>query len=308
MAAIGLPANDLILFAHVVAAGSFTRAAELTGLPKATLSRRLVELESALGERLLLRSTRRLVLTEFGAQMLDHARRLQDESEAALALAQHRQAVPQGTLRVSLPPEFQELSLVQVAAEFARQYPGVRLELDLSARRVDLVAERFDLAVRAATQLPDDATLVARRIVALGSGLYASGDYLRRRGAPRSPADLPAHTGLVLLTSAGEPQRWRLARRDERWEGLPLHALAANSIGLLQALAAQGLGIVGLSENFARTAVEQGALERVLPGWELPPTTIWCVTAGRRLLPRRTTAFIEILRAALTGEAAGRCP
>ena len=80
------------------------------------------------------------------------------------------------------------------------------------------------------------------------------------------------------------------------------------SIGLLQALAAQGLGIVGLSENFARTAVEQGALERVLPGWELPPTTIWCVTAGRRLLPRRTTAFIEILRAALTGEAAGRCP
>src|SRR5574337_1963632 len=190
MTAIGLPANDLIVFAHVVAAGSFTRAADLTGLPKATLSRRLAELETALGERLLQRSTRRLALTDFGAQMLDHARRLQDESEAALALAQQRQAVPQGTLRVSLPPEFQELSLVQVVAEFSRRYPGVRLELDLSARRVDLVAERFDLAVRAATQLPDDATLVARRVVTLDSGLYASGDYLRRpNSCPRRSRD-----------------------------------------------------------------------------------------------------------------------
>lgn len=300
MASIALPANDLILFAHIVAAGSFTRAANLTGLPKATLSRRLAELEASLGERLLQRSTRRLVLTDFGAQMLDHARRLQDESDAALALAQHRQTVPQGTLRVSLPPEFQELSLVQVVAEFSRQYPGVRLELDLSARRVDLVAERFDLAVRAATQLPDDATLVARHVVTLASGLYASGDYLRRRGIPEEPADLPAHTGLVLVTSAGEPQRWRLACGEKRWEGLPLHTLAANSVGLQQALAARALGIVGLSARFARALVDQGILERVLPGWQLPPTTIWCVTAGRRLLPRRTAAFIETLRAALT--------
>src|SRR5574340_1849356 len=90
MTAIGLPANDLIVFAHVVAAGSFTRAADLTGLPKATLSRRLAELETALGERLLRRITRRRARTEFGAQMLDHARRLQDESEAALALERQR--------------------------------------------------------------------------------------------------------------------------------------------------------------------------------------------------------------------------
>ncbi|HMO45221.1 MAG TPA: LysR family transcriptional regulator [Rubrivivax sp.] len=303
MSGIELPADDLILFAHIVAAGSFTRAADHTGLPKATLSRRLAELESRLGERLLQRSTRRLALTDLGAHMLEHAQRLQDEAEAALALAQHRQAVPQGTLRVSLPPEFQELSLVQVASEYTRRFPGVRLQLDLSARRVDLLADRYDLAVRAAVQLSNDATLVARRIVTLPGGLFASPDWLHRHGTPAAPAELLAHTALALVGSGGEAQPWRLTCGAEHWEGLPPRTLAANSLGLQQALAVQGLGIVGLSERFADAPVARGALVRVLPGWYLPPTVIWCVTAGRRLLPRRTTAFIDILRAVLAGEA-----
>src|SRR5690606_27903126 len=153
MSALKLYANDLILFAHVIDAGSFTRASELTGLPKSTLSRRLSELEDELGERLTQRSTRRLVLTDFGASSLEYARRHADEAEAAAALAQHRQATPYGVLRVSLPPEFRELAFVDVVTEFTRCYPNVRLELDLSPRRVDLIAERFDVAVRAAGQL-----------------------------------------------------------------------------------------------------------------------------------------------------------
>src|SRR5690606_30644934 len=146
-----LYANDLILFAHIVEAGSFTGASERTGLPKSTLSRRLTDLENELGERLLQRSTRRLVLTEFGERILEYARRLQEETEAASALAQHRQLTPQGVLRISLPPEFYDLSFVNVLAEFTQQYPDVRLELDLSARRVDFVAARFDISVRVAT-------------------------------------------------------------------------------------------------------------------------------------------------------------
>src|SRR5690606_3334029 len=120
MSTLKLYANDLILFAHVIDAGSFTRAAELTGLPKSTLSRRLSELEDQLGERLMQRSTRRLVLTDFGESILEHARRLIDENEAAVALAQHRQATPHVTLRVSLPPEFRELAIVQIITEYAR--------------------------------------------------------------------------------------------------------------------------------------------------------------------------------------------
>ncbi|MFA7669276.1 MAG: LysR family transcriptional regulator, partial [Burkholderiaceae bacterium] len=287
---------DLILFAHIVDAGSFTRASEQTGLPKSTLSRRLSDLENEFGERLMQRSTRRLVLTDFGERMLEHARRLADETDAATALALHRQVTPQGTLRISLPPEFHELSLVRILTEFSTQYPDVRLELDLSARRVDLVAERFDIALRAATQLPDDSSLVARRITTLHSGLYASPGYLKHHGIPRQPADLLEHIGLMLVTSGGEQQAWRLSRGSEHWEGLPLHTLSANSMGLQQALSAQGLGIVGLSGRFAKALVEQGAIQRILPEWNLPPTIVWCVTPGRKLLPQRTLAFIEVLK------------
>ncbi len=298
-----LLANDLILFAHVIEAGSFTRAAEVTGLPKSTLSRRLSDLETELGERLMQRSTRRLVLTDFGESILEHARRLVDESEAAAAFALHRQVNPQGTLRVSLPPEFhQELAFVTFLAEFTRRFPDIRLELDLSARRVDLVAERFDVAVRAASSLPDDSSLVARRVITLCTGLYASPRYLKQRGKPKTPADLVDHTGLVLMTSGGDRHPWLLAKGSERWEGMPSNTLAANSVGLQQALAAEGLGIVALSDRFVRERVKQKKLERVLPEWTLPPTHIWCVTQGRRLLPQRTMAFIDLFKEILSAE------
>lgn len=164
---MSLDANDLILFARVMDAGSFSRAAERSGLPKSTLSRRITLLESELGERLLTRSTRRLAITEFGERMLDHARRLLEETEAASAMAQHRQGIPRGVLRVSLPPDFVELDLAPLLLEFAANYPEVRLESDLSPRRVGLIAERFDLAVRIADRLPDDSTLVARNLCEL---------------------------------------------------------------------------------------------------------------------------------------------
>lgn len=299
MTAVRLHANDLILFAHIVDAGSFTRASDQTGLPKSTLSRRLTELENELGERLMQRSTRRLVLTDFGERILEHARVLQDESEAATALAQHRQVTPQGTLRVSLPPEFQELSLVPFLCEFAKRYPDVRLELDLSSRRVDIVAERFDVAVRIASQLPDDTALVARQITVLENGLYASPEYLKQRGTPKRPADLLDHAGLVLVTSGGEQQAWRLSCKAERWEGLPLNALSSNSMGLQQALSLQGLGIVALTDRFAQKWVTEGRLQRVLPDWQLPSTTVWCVTPGRKLLPQRTLAFIDLFKSVL---------
>ncbi len=303
MPVLSLHADDLILFAHIVDAGSISRASERTGLPKATLSRRLAVLEGALGERLMQRSTRRQALTEFGERMLEHARRLAEESAAAAALAQHRQASPQGTLRASFPPEFHELALVQVLGAFSRKYPEVHLELDLSSRRVDLLAERFDLAVRVATRLPDDSALVARRLVSLDNGLYASPAYLGRNGTPQTPGELLTHTGLVLVTSGGEPQEWRLSRDSTRWEGLPQRTLAANSLGLQQSLALQGLGIVGLSGRFTNELLAQGALRRVLPDWNLPPVTVWCVTPGRRLLPRQSLAFIEILEDILGADA-----
>lgn len=296
---MSLDANDLILFAQVMDAGSFSRAAERCGLPKSTLSRRITQLETKLGERLLTRSTRRLAITEFGEQILDHAKRLLEETEAASAMALHRQGTPRGVLRVSLPPDFVELDLTPLLLKYASSYPEVRLELDLSPRRVDLLAERFDLAVRAASRLPDDSTLVARKLCEMQGSLYASPAYLARYGTLEKPADLLNHVCLGAISGTGEALSWQLSCGAERWEGMPNGPLAANSRGLQRDLAAHGLGIVGLAERFAGKWVEQGLLKRVLPEWTLPTVTIWCVTPGRRLLPVRTTAFIEMLRAEL---------
>lgn len=298
---MSLDANDLILFAHIMEAGSFSKAAERTGLPKSTLSRRITALETKLGERLLTRSTRRLSITEFGERILDHAKRLHEETEAASAMALHRQGTPRGVLRVSMPPDFVELDLTPLLLQFAASYPEVRLELDLSPRRVDLLVERFDLAVRAASRLPDDGTLVARKLCDMPNGLYASPAYLARYGVPGRPEELLDHVGLRLIGGNGEPVPWRLSHGTDHWEGLPDGPLAANSPSLQRDLAAHGMGIVALDERFAGKLVEQGRLKRVLPEWCLPTVTLWCVTPGRRLLPARTSAFIDMLRTSLAG-------
>lgn len=296
---MSLDANDLILFARVIDAGSFARAAERCGMPKSTLSRRISQLEARFGERLLTRSTRRLTITAFGEQVLEHARRLLDETEAASAMALHRQGTPRGVLRVSLPPDFADLDLTPFLLQFAASYPEVRLELDLSPRRVDLIAERFDLAVRIASRLPDDTTLVARKLCDLHNGLYASPAYLARYGTPEQPAQLLEHVCLRLIGGNGEVLPWRLSRGAEQWEGIPDGPLAANSLGLQRDLATHGMGIVSLADRHASQWLAQGLLERVLPDWQLPTVTIWCVTPGRRLLPARTLAFIDLLKSVL---------
>ncbi len=301
-----LNANDLILFAQVMDSGSFSAAADRLGLPKSTLSRRISGLETELGERLITRSTRRLVITEFGSEVLEHARRLVDETETTMAFALNRQATPQGTLRVSFPPDFFEHALAEFLPLFSEQHPNVRLELDLSARRVDLLAERFDAAIRVATSLPDDNSLVARRLATLVTSLYASPSYMSKHGPPREPADLKTHRGLMLMNSIGDIRRWRLSRGTDFWEGLPACMFSSNSLGLQRTMALHGMGIGGLPEPMARPFVENGTLVPVLSGWHLPEAIVWCVTPGRRLLSPATRAFIDVFSQVMKGNAAYR--
>jgi DNA-binding transcriptional LysR family regulator len=296
---MSIDANDLILFVRVVDAGSFSGATARTGLPKSTISRRIAQLETRLGERLLVRNTRRLAITEFGERILDHARRLMEEAEAALAVALHRQDTPCGVLRVSMMPELAEIGLGDLCHEFSTKYPEVRLDLDLSPRRVDLLSERFDIALRGAVRLPDDSMLVARKLCEFRLGLYASSDYLARHGIPQHPDELQTHACLRLVAGSGDPIAWQLSRGEERWERAPGGHVATNSPRLLRDLVVCGTGIGELPDYFAHEMHQQGLLHRVLADWHSPVAPLWCVTPGRRLLPSRTTAFIDMIRARL---------
>lgn len=294
--------NDLLIFARVVEAGSFSRAAERLGLPKSTVSRRVAVLEERLGERVLLRTTRRLTLTEFGGHLLEHARLVADEVDAVKALAEHRQARPSGRLRVSMPGDFVNLLLTEMLAAFTAMHPAVSLELDLSPRRVDILGENYDLAVRMG-DLPDDALLAARRLAQLSMGLYAAPAYLAEHGEPATPDEL-AHHQALLLPRAGGSVLWALSGPGPRREIVPAGRISANSPELLIALAGAGAGIAAVPDYAARARVQRGELRRVLPAWQLPASVAWAVFPGRRLMPAKTRAFLDMLEASLAGACA----
>jgi DNA-binding transcriptional LysR family regulator len=294
--------NDLLLFARIVEAGSFSAAAARVDLPKSTVSRRISLLEARLGERLLQRTTRKLMVTEFGESLLEHARKVMEESEAAGALAQHRQAAPSGRLRISLPADFANLGMSAMIGRFLERYPAVSVELDLSPRRVDLVAENFDIAIRMG-DLPDDSTLAARRVTLQRFGLYASPTYTAVRGLPEHPDDLLGHDLLCLLSRGGGPVSWQLSRGKLRWQRELPARLTANSPDLLARIACSGAGIAASSELFAEAFVRTGELVRVLPEWDLPAATGWAVFPGRRLMPAKTRAFLDMMDEMFCSEA-----
>lgn len=291
-----LEPNDLLLFAKVVDEGSFSRAAEHLRMPKSTLSRRIAALETQLGERLLLRTTRKLTVTDFGNAVLLHAHQVTAEVEAALALTQHRQAEPSGRLRISMPGDFANNILATLMAEFIAKYPAISLEVDISPRRVDLIGENFDLAIRMG-DLSDDVSLVARRLATLSAGMYASPEYLKRRGAPLEPEALMEHDALHLLARNSVPVPWFMKRAEEHWQGIPPERASANSPALLINLALSGLGITIMTDYFAEPHVNNGDLVQVLKDWGLPSVTAWVVFPGRRLMPARTRVFLDALDA-----------
>lgn len=302
---MSLEADDLLLFARVIEAGSFSRAAERVHLPKSTVSRRLAALEQRLGEKLLQRSTRRLALTEFGEGVLEHARALAAEVDGALTLALHRQLRPSGRLRVSMPTDFaNQAPMTAMLTRFALDYPEVSLVIDLSPRRVDLIGEGFDLAIRMG-ELPQDSQLAARRLATFTIGLYAAPAYLERHGEPQLPDALTSMHGLMILGRSGEPMPWKLRRERpdgtlEHWSGATAQRTLINGPDMLMRFAIAGVGVTAVDAYFAEAALQRGELVRVLPDWCLEPANCWAVFPERRLMPQRTRLFIDAVAAALT--------
>jgi len=295
MEQLNIVADDYLLFVAIVEQESMVRAAEHLGMPKATVSRRLNNLEAALGQRLLLRTTRRLTLTEFGQAFLDHCRRVAEEVAAAQDFVRSQEERPRGRLRISMPVEYaKQRNIAHAIASFTDTYPEVQLDLDLSARRVDLIGERFDLAIRMG-RLESDSSLVARKIDEQSICLYASPSYLSRHPAPKKPEDLMQHTALRLLSARGTAVPWKLMRGKDTWEGVPPGRLSLGSIDMIQQLVLEGVGIGALPDGYVEEDVRQKRLVRVLPKWNLPSILAWAVTPMRRYLPTKTRAFLAHL-------------
>jgi DNA-binding transcriptional LysR family regulator len=293
MEQLNISADDYVLFVAIVEQESMVRAAEHLGMPKATVSRRLTNLEAAIGQRLLLRTTRRLTLTDFGMEFLDHCRRVAEEIAATRDFVHSQDERPRGRLRVSMPGEYAKQNS-RAFATFIEACPEIQLELDLTSRRVDLIRERFDLAIRMG-KLDDDSALAARKIDEQSIGLYASPIYLALHPMPKHPDDLQHHEAVRLMSARGTPVAWKLLRGKAVWEGTPPGRITLNSMDLIMQLLLDGSGIGALPDRYAVEEVRKKRLVRILPQWCLPPVPAWAVTPMRRYLPAKTRAFLEHL-------------
>ncbi|MGC2167185.1 MAG: LysR family transcriptional regulator [Gallionella sp.] len=294
MEQLNISADDYLLFVAIAEQGSMVRAASHLGMPKATVSRRLTNLETSLGQRLLLRTTRRLTLTDFGQEFLDHCRRVADEVAAARDFVNSQEERPRGRLRVSMPGEYARQNFSRAFATFVETYPEIQLDLDLTSRRVDLIGERFDLAIRMGT-LDNDSALTVRKIDEQSVGLYASPIYLALHSAPTHPDDIEYHDAVRLMSARGTAVPWKLIRGSAVWEGTPRGRLTLNSMDVIQQLLLDGAGIGALPDRYAVDDVRLKRLVRVLPDWCFPAVPAWAVTPMRRYLPSKTRAFLAHL-------------
>lgn len=283
--------NDMALFVEVVKARSFRRAAEAMGMPNSTLSRRISTLEKAIGLRLLHRTTRKIELTEAGQTYFERCKRIVDEARLAHEQLGDMLAQPGGVLRASLPVDFANIFLAPLIAEFAQRHPGISFEFDLTPRRVDLVTEPVDVAIRMGD--PPSSNLIARQLARLPRHLYASPGYLERAGEPKQPADFARHECLRLQTAKGDV--WTLHRKAKTVDVTVGGRFRLNSVGMIQRLAALDLGIALLAKDVVTDDVAAGRLRRVLPQWEATPIPVYAITETR-LLPAKTQRFIDFLR------------
>ncbi|MFJ3451787.1 LysR family transcriptional regulator [Pseudomonas sichuanensis] len=283
--------NDMALFVEVVKARSFTRAAETLGIPNSTLSRRISELEKGIGLRLLHRTTRKIEPTEAGQLYFERCKRIVDEARLAHEQLGEMLARPSGLLRASLPVDFATVYLAPLIAEFARIYPGISFEFDLSPRQVDLISDPVDVVIRMGE--PPNSNLIARKLASLRRGLYASPGYLEACGEPEHPYELVNHECLRLRGAGAD--RWTLSN-DAHNEQVDVGGrFELNSVGMLRRLATLDLGVALLPEGIAAQDLADGKLRKVLPQWQASPVSVYALTETR-LLPAKTQRFIEFLR------------
>lgn len=309
------------VFIAVAERGNFRTAAAELGVPRSTVSRRIAALEERLGTRLLQRTTRKVALTDAGAEYLRRCQPALAALEDASKSLSERGSQPRGRLRVSTPNTFGELFLPAVVEQYLTKYPGTEVEMFLTDRHVDLVQEGFDLAFRAG-RLPDS-SLMSREVGRLHTRCYASPGYLAQHGAPKRPRDLAAAQGqhrCVVYAPLAPQGRWAF-REGGRTVHVPITEpgsarVISNSLPIVLDATFAGLGVARVPEVFALEAVQQGKLVEVLEAYAMAPSGMHVVWPSARHVPARVRVFLDLalpavaklLSATLKGGSRSRSP
>lgn len=287
--------NDLYFFAAVVESGGFSAAGRALGVPKSRLSKRIAQLEERLGVRLLQRTTRRFVVTEVGERFYGHCRAVLEEARAAQDAVDELRAEPRGVVRLSCPVSLVQSVLAYVLPDFMALYPKLQVRVLSSDRRVDLIGEGYDLAIRVRSKLDTDANMIVRSFGISRVLPVASPALLRAQGHPREPADLPRLPALSMLEHEGA-QVWELIDAQGQRVSVEMQArLISGDFAVLLEAARRGLGVTLLPEFVCAPAIAHGDLEVVLPEWSAPEGTMHFVYPSRRGMLPGVRALVDFL-------------
>ncbi|MGD9603569.1 MAG: LysR family transcriptional regulator [Gammaproteobacteria bacterium] len=287
--------SAMIAFRHVAETASFSAGGARVGRTKTAMSKLVAELERHLGVRLLQRTTRRVTLTDAGRNYLSRCTQILTDLDELHGEMRDAQAALRGTLRITAPQAFGERHLVPALAAFARREPEVKLELQLTDRFVDLVEERFDLAVRIGELT--DSSLVARRLSDMRIVLCASPDCLARHGSPATP-DALARLPCIIDSNLRTPRQWGFMQEGRRITVPVDGAFVVNSLGAVLQLAQAGHGFALLPDFVVRAELRAGTLVPLLAHALPPPLGIHAVFPHRRYVTRRLTVLVDHLAAA----------
>ncbi len=285
--------NDMAVFAAIAQAGSITGAAEKMKLPKSNVSRRLARLEDRLGVQLIERNTRNSRLTSIGVSYADYCRMMVEEANAADAVVETSLAEPAGELRVSASVLVGQQIIAPAIAAYVQEFPKVQVNLELANARANLIEDGFDLAFRIGEN--QDSTLMSQVVGTLPLSLYASPDYLRTSGAPKSPKDLKDHPCLIMGRGI-RTSRWKLKRHEELAEVIAQGAVVVNDFLTLRNLAVAGGGIAMLPAYAAHVECASDRLSQVLPDWDAASATLSAIYPSRRGATLKQRAFIDHVR------------
>lgn len=287
--------TDIAIFVKVVELSSFTAAADALDMSQPVVSKAVTRLEEKLGARLLNRTTRRLSLTEAGSELYRRSgSALREIENAELEIARF-QTEPRGTLRVSAPMSFSILQLGPAIQTFMERYPGVTVELHMDDRRVDLVEEAFDVAIRIGSLR--DSNLVARKITPTRQVICASPSYLAKHGSPERPEDLLEHN-CILYSLLSAPREWRLVDPEGQEHVVPVNGTLHSNNGLVnRAAAVAGGGILLLPTFYLGDQLRSGELKPVLCKFRPQEIAVYAVYPERRNLMPKVRAFIDFIAA-----------
>lgn len=287
--------DDFYCFALVVEHGGFSAAERATDIPKSKLSRRVYNLEEELGVRLIQRSSRHFAVTDIGMDIYRHAQVMMNAAQAAHDLVDHLSSKPRGVIKVAVPVDIAQNQMAKILPDFLKKYPEIRVQLNVSNRKVDVINEGIDLAIRVRSKLDEDPNLVLREFATIEQHLYASQAYVNEFGVISTPEALTKHR-ILSLSEDHIDQVFVLRGPEQQQAKIKVHpVIMGSNLLMLAQLASQNCGIALLPDTIAHDFVQSRRLIRILPDWNAPQGIFHIVYPTRRGLLPAVRVFIDYL-------------